>query len=438
MTRASQLATKLFITTAAFAHATERLSTPIGTRFFLPALFVDRFSNMGAIDKLEFTRQLDRCRSFTDEAWSGHWNELAEPHIATADAALERLGGPSVRELLDDTNDTAIEHLGKLLAPAVSILSERGGQPNPDLVERFIAEHPAHADAATAVDALIKTTVYTFAASWPGWTPHRLQAYAVSRRLTHVLLLALAPAMDLVIEAVEIPAGNETVRGYTLFPPGTHRVPTLLATNGIEGTIAELLFPSLAHRPAGLGVFAMEMPGTYDYTQPMSLTSEAIYHHVIEYLAEHPRVDPSSIGMFGLSFGAYWSTRMAATDPRLRAVVSNGAPAEKTWALTGSIGVPEIMAWTLANTVAATGTFDLLRRLSTLTVRELCPQISIPLLVINGDSDTLVRSQDSIDIATLTPRGLLELYPGDDHCAMSHFDEWLDMSMRWVHTQLTT
>ncbi|WP_433194362.1 alpha/beta hydrolase family protein [Nocardia sp. CA-107356] len=438
MTRTPLLPTKLFISAAAFIRATERLATPMGTRFFLPALFVDRFANMGAIDKTLFTGQLDRCRSFTDEVWAGYWNSLADPHIAAADAALERLGGPNVRDLLDDADHTVVEHLGKLLAPAVSILSERGAQPSPDLVARFSAAHPADADAAVAVDALIKATVYTFAASWPGWTPQRLQAYAVSRRLTHVLLTALAPAMGLVIEAIEVPAGNETVRGYTIFPPGTDRVPTLLATNGIEGTIQELLFPSLAHRPAGLGMFVMEMPGTYDYRQPMSLESEQIYHQVIDYLAEHPRVAPDRIGMFGLSFGAYWSTRMAATDSRLRAVVSNGAPAEKTWALTGSLGVPEIMAWTLTNTVAATGTFNLLRRLSTLTVRELCPRITIPLLVINGDSDTLVQTQDSIDIATLAPHGLLKLYPGDDHCAMNHFDEWVGMVMRWMYTQLTT
>ena len=53
-------------------------------------------------------------------------------------------------------------------------------------------------------------------------------------------------------------------------------------------------------------------------------------------------------------------------------------------------------------------------------------------IVINGDNDTLLSTQDSVDLATEAPLGELKLYPNDDHCAMGHYHEWLALSQTWM------
>lgn len=61
----------LLVTLCALTRTTERAAHRRGVGYFLPALFVDRFANLGGLDKTQFSAQLDACRSFEDEAWAG-------------------------------------------------------------------------------------------------------------------------------------------------------------------------------------------------------------------------------------------------------------------------------------------------------------------------------------------------------------------------------
>jgi esterase FrsA len=439
MTSLPDLAKRVAVSALALTHTTERAANRVGVAPFLPKLHADRFTHLGGIPDSDFRSQLAGCRSFQDDRWAGYWHGFAEQHVARADTALSRLGGPKVEQLLDPTAAIDIGALGDLLAPAVTILADRGPIADPAAVTRFCAEQPAAADAAVAVDGLIKAMVYELAAAWPGWSPHRLRAYERSHRLGEVVVTALAPAMGLSVEAVEIPVGdNDRARGYLMFPLGTEAVPTVLATNGLEGTLAEVLVPLLAQRGSGMGTFVMEMPGTYSYHQPMSPASEEVYAKVIDFLCAHPRVDAARIGMMGFSFGGYWSTRMAAVEPRLKVAVSNGALTHRSFSPLGSVGMPEIIVSTLRHTVGATSMADMSGKLGKFSLAQHYRNIDIPLLVINGADDTLISTQDSIDLAIGAPHAQLVLYDGDDHCAMGHAREWSDLSTQFLRDHLLT
>lgn len=56
----------------------------------------------------------------------------------------------------------------------------------------------------------------------------------------------------------------------------------------------------------------------------------------------------------------------------------------------------------------------------------------MPLLVINGDNDTLLSTQYSVDLAESAQQVELVLYANDDHCAMEHYSEWMDLSQEWL------
>lgn len=431
-----ELAKRAFVTACAVTHTTERAANRFGVAPFLPRLHADRITHLGGIPEAEFARQLADCRSFDDGRWTRHWQRYAGEHLVRADEALARLGAPSTAQLLDETVTIDIAALGHILAPAVTLLADRGTVADPAAVARFCAVHPESTDAAHALDGLIKAMVYELAAAWPGWSPLRLQAYRRSRRLGEVLLTALAPAMGLTIETVRIPvSGPDIVRGYLVFPTGSGPVPTVLVTNGLEGTLEEL-FPLLAQRDSGFGTFTMEMPGTYSYSGLMSPRSETVFSEVIDHLTEHPRVDADRIGMMGFSFGGYWSTRMAAIDPRVKVAVSNGALTDRSFKASGSFGTPEIIVSTLRSTIGATSMADMTRKLAKYSLAQHYRKITIPLLVVNGSHDTLISTQDSIDLAVGAPQAQLVLYDGDDHCAMGHSEQWSELSMRFLREHL--
>lgn len=422
----------LNITVRALTQTTERAARRRGVRYFLPALFVDRFTRMGGIDPEVFTRQLDGCRSFTDEAWTGYWRACADGQLEVAGDALRRMDGPTPAQVLVDHDLDVVAELRPLLSPAAELFLDR----SPGSAAAFIADHPHDADPATAVDALVQAITYLFAASWPGWSPRRLEAYADSRRLFDVLIRALAPALGVEVDTFVLDLGDDTVTGYAVVPAGVENVPAILLTNGLEGTIEELALPAMRYRPPGVALFIMEMPGTFSYRQPLSVDSERHYRAVIDHIAGHPRVDGDAIGMVGLSFGAHWSTRMALRDSRLKAVVSNGGLYDRAFAPTASFGMPEIMTWTLQNTTGAANPVELGRKLGSLSLRDRLGDITIPILAVNGDSDTLVPTQDTIDLAAAAPLGELTLYPGDDHCAMGHYDQTMPDATRWLAQHL--
>ncbi|WP_287153158.1 alpha/beta hydrolase [Candidatus Solincola tengchongensis] len=337
----------------------------------------------GGLDPDVFAAQLEGLRSFREQAWCAYWNDIAAGYEEEAEGLLGK--------------DEAAER-------------ERGK------------------------DALIKAVTYYTVSAFPGTTPLRMEAYRKARELSE----RLAALLDDRLEKVTLEVGGEEVTGYQRFPEGEDRVPMVIVTNGLEGTVQELALPLLRYREARMGVFLMEMPGTYSYRNPMSPGSEAVYHGVIEHFASHPRVDAGRMAMVGTSFGGYWAARMAARSPRLSCAVACGAPVHHAFGPGNALGTPEIIVSVLLKVTGARNMSEMASRLRELSLvkEDLCRKIEIPLLVINGEKDTLLGTRDSVLLSMRARRGFLKLYEGDDHCAMGHYREWLDLTFEWLQERL--
>lgn len=444
---------KILVTACAITGSTDVAARWTGAVPFLPALFVLRYANMGGLDQTTFAAQVRAVRSFRGDRWCGYWNAIADAHARRATELLGSLAdvdpateSTDVPDLVDVGAATAAEYLDRLtawLAPAAELFADHGPQPDAGALTALVDHHAPSGDrtrvtlALRAIDAWVKAIAYYQISAFPGHDTHRMQAYWRSRHLFDALIGALAPTLGLTVDHVDVPvAGGDTVRGYLVVPPGQGPHPVVLTTNGLEGTAQELVIPQLRYRDSGMAMFVMEMPGSYAYSDPMRPESEAVYHRVIDHLAADDRLDAERIAMVGVSFGGYWTARMAATSDRLACAIACGAPTHRSFH-GGALGTPQIILHALANTVGAANPIDLIGKLKALSIRDRCRDITIPLLVINGDRDTLMSTQDSVDLADAAGNASLLLYPGDDHCAMGHYRQWLDYSQRWLLDQLT-
>ncbi|WP_369829416.1 alpha/beta hydrolase family protein [Mycobacterium sp. E2462] len=438
---------KLFVTACAITGTTNLAARWCGAAPFLPKLFVLRYANMGGLHPPDFAQELRAARSFRDDRWCAHWDRIAEQHAERAVALLRDLaktescavpaiGGPVT------LTEEQVAALTDLISPGAVLFADNGPQPSEaaiiELVDRYAQadDRRRTARAFRAIDAWTKAITYYQVSAFPGHSARRMQAYWRSRHLFDALVAAIAPAIDLRVERLAIPTPDgDTVRGWLTLAPGHGPQPVVLTTNGLEGTVAELAVGLLRYRAAGLAMFMMEMPGTYAYAKPMGPQSERTYRRVIDHLAADPRLDPDRIAMVGVSFGGYWAARMAANDDRLACAVACGAPTHHSFN-GGALGIPHIIISALADTLGATNPIKLARALRALSIRDRLPHITIPLLAINGEHDTLLSTQDTVDLADTAPNATLLLYPDDDHCAMGHYRQWLDHSQEWLRKHL--
>ncbi len=433
---------KIAVTACAVTRTTNLVARWRGAAPFLPRLFVLRYANMGGLDPAEFAEQIRAARSFRPEQWCGHWNRIAAQHVRRCATLLRDLGQTDAPDL-DNARaitDGQIDALRHVLAPAAVLFADHGPQPSARAIDDLVSahgdtDHTRTVNAFAAIDAWVKALTYYQVSAFPGHDPHRMAAYHRSRDLFDALVRVLAPSIDVRVEQVDVTASDgQTVRGWLILPstPGPH--PVVLTTNGLEGTIQELAVALLRYRSAGLATFLMEMPGSYAYTAPMSVDSEAIYRAVIDRLVSDARLDPGRVAIVGVSFGGYWAARMAATDSRLACAVACGAPTHHSFH--GGFGMPDVIIHALARTLGVTNPVALVGALHRLSIRDRYADITIPLLAINGTHDTLLSTQDTVDLADAAAEATLLLYPNDDHCAMGHYRQWLDHSQNWLREHL--
>jgi esterase FrsA len=143
--------------------------------------------------------------------------------------------------------------------------------------------------------------------------------------------LAHAKFMDPPLEVVKIPFEGKEIVGYLRIPKNAKGpVPLVIAVNGLDSRKEDLTESFGAILPFGIGVLAVDGPGTGQAPIKVSETSERMLSKVIDYAQSRPEVDKNRIAMHGVSWGAYWATKMAIVErARLRGCSAQSPPVDK-------------------------------------------------------------------------------------------------------------
>ncbi len=133
-------------------------------------------------------------------------------------------------------------------------------------------------------------------------------------------------------EVVAIPYEAGSLPGY-LFRPSDDDVPrpTMILTNGYDGTAEELYFTNgAAALSRGYNVITFDGPGQgstiIDNGTPFRPDWESVISPVVDWALRQRGVDPTRIVLMGLSFGGYLAPRAATKEHRLAACISDCGP----------------------------------------------------------------------------------------------------------------
>jgi esterase FrsA len=218
--------------------------------------------------------------------------------------------------------------------------------------------------------------------------------------------LAHARFYDSPLEVVHVPFEGKEIIGYLRLPKNTKGpVPLVIAVNGLDSRKEDLTESFGAILPFGIGVLAVDGPGTGQAPIKVSENSERMLSRVIDYAQSRPEIDKSRLALHGVSWGAYWATKMAIVErARLRGTSAQSPPIDKffqkDFLMNSLLGnreylfdqVPALMAiFDSVHTLEELG--ELMPKMSLVTQGLLAKPMA-PMLILAGVRDTQVPIED--------------------------------------------
>jgi esterase FrsA len=218
--------------------------------------------------------------------------------------------------------------------------------------------------------------------------------------------LAHAHFWDPPLEIVRIPFEGKEIIGYLRLPKNTNGpVPLVLAVNGLDSRKEDLSESFSAILPFGVGFLAVDGPGTGQCPIKLSETSDRMFSRILDYIATRPEIDKNRVTMHGVSWGAYWATKMAIVEhARLRGASAQSPPTDtffqKEFLMNSLIGnreylfdqVPALMA-IFDNVTTIDQMAEVLPKMS-LVKQGLLGKPMAPMLILAGVLDTQVPISD--------------------------------------------
>ena len=218
--------------------------------------------------------------------------------------------------------------------------------------------------------------------------------------------LAHARFWDPPLEIVKIPFEGKEIIGYLRLPKNTNGpVPLVLAVNGLDSRKEDLSESFSAILPFGIGFLAVDGPGTGQCPIKVSETSDRMFSRILDYIATRPEIDKNRVSMHGVSWGAYWATKMAIVErARLRGASAQSPPTDtffqKDFLMNSLIGnreylfdqVPALMA-IFDNVTTIDQMAEVLPKMS-LVKQGLLGKPMAPMLILAGVLDTQVPISD--------------------------------------------
>jgi dienelactone hydrolase len=283
-------------------------------------------------------------------------------------------------------------------------------------------------------------------ACWPVWEDDRL-AHELDER-KNAAYLAWGAGARHTVERVDVPFGDRTLPAWFHVPEGaTWPLPTLLACGGMDApreiVVSRVGDPWLER---GFAVLAVDGPGQGEAAINGVHVTDTNWvdagEALVAWLRGRPEVDDDRLVCAGTSFGSFWMSQVAATQPVFKGC-SVALPVFEPGAGTifGS-AAPTFKArhmW-MAGLWDDEAAFD--RMVGGYDLRPLVREMSVPWQVVGGAADELSPSSWVPEIARLNPAPTsVTLYAGGRHAmtetpAAALGPSWRGLAVDWLHDRV--
>jgi len=278
----------------------------------------------------------------------------------------------------------------------------------------------ANGHQTTASDGLFAAAVMYGGAQWPIFANTNLNQTLEKKKSE--CFLDYAKRADHRIEAVEIPYQGKILAAYLHLPQGYTggKLPCLVMIEGMDA-FKELAIFATGDRflRRGFACLVIDGPG-----QGTSLLREIWYDPdkygevgtaAVDWLLKRNEIDPKRIMAWGLSFGSFWATQMAAAEPRFAAcAVMYTCFQPHNWPLYEMASPSFKQRFMYMTGIGTEEAFESV--LPKMDVRPLSAKLNMPYFVMAGEDDSLSDVSCTIDHLNAVPGPkTLVMYAGEEH-----------------------
>lgn len=203
--------------------------------------------------------------------------------------------------------------------------------------------------------------------------------------------------LDPPVETVRIPFEGKEIVAYLRLPAGVRPAPLVFGINGLDSRKEDVMARVDSYLRAGVGVFAIDMPGTGEAPLLIDIGSERMFTRALDYLQTRQDIDAKRIVVQGRSWSGYWAALMAYTEKdRIRGAVVQGVGVHDYYSAEWqkkAFSSREYLFDMFPARAAVYGTKTMEEFLAfgprlSLQARGFLDKPSAPMLLVNGERDT--------------------------------------------------
>lgn len=242
--------------------------------------------------------------------------------------------------------------------------------------------------------------------------------------------------LDPSAQRLEVPLDGGMAFANLRRPAMVTPAPYIVLIPGLDSTKEEFFYFEQSFLDRGMATVSLDGPGQGEtgLAVPIRPDYETAVTPLLDLLAARDDLDHDRAGLVGVSLGGYYAPRVAAFEPRIRALAGISGPFcfGDMWD-----DLPPMTRAAFVVRSRAKDDADGHRIASTLDLVGICERITVPALYVTGALDRLIPWRQTERQAARTPAGAFVNFPDGNHGASNLPSRARPMIADWMADRLT-